>query len=297
LGEGADVSGAVLITASLMLGVYTIVGPAAQDGWGAAPTLALAVGSLALLLAFVAREARARSPLVPLRVFAQRNLALANAIQILTVAGMFGIFFLGALDLRRVLGYDALEIGLAFLPVTLAMGTLSIRYTERLVTQFGPRRTIVTGLALILVALVLFARVPVDGSYVASVMPSMWLLGIGAGLCFPALMTVAMAGATPQDAGLASGLVNTTAQVGGALGLAVLATLSSEHTKHLLATGHSSEEALTGGYHLAFWIAAALVAAAIAVALRVSGAQVAHQPEHAAQAEHAGSAATSSNLA
>jgi EmrB/QacA subfamily drug resistance transporter len=259
LAEGADVPGAVLITSALMLGVYTIVKPAADSGWGAPRTLAFGAASLALLVAFV----------VPLRILRERNLAFANTIQVLSVAGMFGMFFLGALYLRRVLGYDALQIGLAFLPVTLTMGFLSIRYTERLVTRFGARRALVPGLTLILVGLALFARVPVHGQYLLNVMPSMLLLGIGAGVCFPALMTVAMSSATPSDAGLASGLVNTTAQVGGALGLAVLATLSSSRTGDLRAAGDGPAAALTGGYHLAFWIATGLVGAAIAVALVV----------------------------
>jgi EmrB/QacA subfamily drug resistance transporter len=266
---GADVPGAVLITSALMLGVYTIVKPAADSGWGAPRTLAFGAASLALLVAFVVREQRAASPLVPLRILRERNLAFANTIQVLSVAGMFGMFFLGALYLRRVLGYDALEIGLAFLPVTLTMGFLSIRYTERLVTRFGARRALVPGLTLILAGLALFARVPVHGQYLLNVMPSMLLLGIGAGVCFPALMTVAMSSATPSDAGLASGLVNTTAQVGGALGLAVLATLSSSRTGDLRAAGDGPAAALTGGYHLAFWIATGLVGAAIAVALVV----------------------------
>jgi EmrB/QacA subfamily drug resistance transporter len=266
---GADVPGAVLITSALMLGVYTIVKPAAEHGWGDGRTLALAGVTLALLGAFILRESRARSPLVPLRIFRERNLALANTIQVLSVAGMFGMFFLGALYLRRVLGYDALEIGLAFLPVTVAMGFLSVRYAERLVMRFGARTTIVPGLVLIMAGLALFARVPVDGSYLTDVMPSMLLLGIGAGVCFPALMTLAMSDTAPADAGLASGLVNTTAQVGGALGLAVLATLSASHSSDLRAHGQSSAAALTGGYHLAFWIATALVGGAIAVALSV----------------------------
>jgi MFS family permease len=202
---------------------------------------------------------------VPLRIFRSRNVVAANAIQILSVAGMFGMFFLGALYLRRVLGYDALQIGLAFLPVTLTMGTLSIRYSERLVTRFGARAVVAPGLVLIALALVLFAQVPVQGNYFVHVMPSMLLLGIGAGICFPALMNLAMSGVELQDAGLASGLVNTTAQVGGALGLAVLATLSSAHSRHLEAQGRSSAAALVGGYHLAFWIAAALTAAALAI--------------------------------
>ncbi len=265
LSQGADVPGAILITAALMLGVYTIVSPAAQDGWGATRTLALGGASLALLLGFLAREATAAKPLVPLRIFRSRNIASANLIQVLSVAGMFGVFFLGALYLRRVLRYDALQIGLAFLPVTITMGTLSIRYSEQLVTRFGARRLLVPGLALIMLALVLFAQAPVHGSYVVHVMPSMLLIGIGAGVCFPALMNVAMSGAGPQDAGLASGLVNTTAQIGGALGLAVLATLSTSRSGHLIAQGHSTAAALTSGYHLAFWIAAGLVIAAIGV--------------------------------
>ncbi|MFZ2051911.1 MAG: MFS transporter [Solirubrobacteraceae bacterium] len=264
-GKGADACGAILITSALMLGVYTIVKPAAEDGWGASHTLVLGGLSVTLLAAFLIRQATAHNPLVPLRIFRVRNVAVANVIQILSVAGMFGMFFLGALYLRRVLGYDALQIGLAFLPVSLTMGLLSIRYSERLVTRFGAHNALPPGLALIVIALVLFAQAPVHGSYLTHVMPSMLLLGIGAGVCFPALMNVAMSGIQPQDAGLASGLVNTTAQVGGALGLAVLATLSTSRSQHLLAQGHPTATALTSGYHLAFWIAAALAAAAIAI--------------------------------
>jgi EmrB/QacA subfamily drug resistance transporter len=267
--QGADIPGAVLITSSLMLGVYTIVKPAAEDGWGAGRTLALGAVSLVLLAAFVAREATARNPLIPLRIFRSRNVTGANLIQVFSVAGMFGLFFLGALYLRRVLGYDALEIGLAFLPVTIAMGSMSIRFSEPLIMRFGAKTLLHPGLGLIAVALGLFALAPVHASYITQVLPSMVLLGIGAGVCFPALMGVAMSGATPADAGLASGLVNTTAQVGGALGLAVLATLSASHTNKLLAQGQSTAQALTGGYQLAFWIAAGLVAVGIVVALVV----------------------------
>jgi EmrB/QacA subfamily drug resistance transporter len=268
-GEGADIPGAALITAALMLGVYTIVKPAAEDGWGAGRTLALGAISLVLLGAFVLREATARNPLVPLRIFRSRNVTGANLIQVFSVAGMFGMFFLGALYLRRVLGYDALEIGLAFLPVTIAMGSMSIRFSEPLITRFGARALLPPGLALIAVALALLAIAPVHANYLTGLLPSMVLLGTGAGACFPALMGVAMSGATPSDAGLASGLVNTTAQVGGALGLAVLATLSASHTNKLLSQGDSTAAALTGGYHLAFWIAAALVVAGIVVAVTV----------------------------
>ncbi len=268
-GEGADIPGATLITSSLMLGVYTIVKPAATYGWGAGRTLAFGAVSLALLGAFLVREAVAANPLMPLRIFRSRNMSGANVIQVLTVAGMFGMFFLGALYLQQVLGYDALQIGFAFLPATLVMGTLSLRYSETLIMRFGAKGTLIPGLALIAAGLALFARAPVHGSYLPDVFPVMVLLGCGIGACFPALMTLAMAGATQSDAGLASGLINTTAQVGGALGLAVLATLSATHTEHLLHSGKSSVVALTGGYHFAFLIAAGLIVAAIAIAATV----------------------------
>ena len=268
-GDGADVPGAVLLTASLMLGVYTIVSPAAEYGWTSGRTLALGVLSLALLVAFVVREATARSPLIPLRIFRSRNVTGANIVQVLSVAGMFGMFFLGALYLQRILGYDALQTGLAFLPVTILMGTLSVRYTDRLVMRFGARKLVLVGLALFATGLVLFTQAPIDGDYLIHILPVMVLLGIGAGLCFPALMTLAMSGATPGDAGLASGLINTTAQVGGALGLAVLATLSAAHSGALVGAGEPTAAALTSGYHLAFGIGAGLVAVAIAVAVTV----------------------------
>jgi EmrB/QacA subfamily drug resistance transporter len=263
LARGADLPGAALVTSALMLGVYTIVKPAAEQGWGASTTLTLGAVALALLAAFVAHEATAANPLMPLRIFRSRNVTGANLVQVLSVAGMFGTFFLGALYLQRVLGYDALETGLAFLPVTLIMGTLSVRYSEPLITRYGARNVVVAGLAFIAAALVVFAQAPVDGGYL-QVLPVMVLMGLGAGLCFPALMGLAMSGATPADAGLSSGLINTTAQVGGALGLAVLATISSSHAR-----AHPTPVTLTAGYHLAFWIAAALTAVAIVIALTV----------------------------
>ncbi len=266
---GPDIPGAVLITGSLMLGVYTIVKPAAEDGWGASRTLALGTISIALLIAFVARESRASNPLIPLRIFRSRNVSGANATQALMVAGMFGVFFLGSLYMQRVLGYNALKVGVAFLPVTIVMGTLSLRYSEGLITRFGARRTLLPGLVLIGLGLAYFARAPVDGNYVRDVLPTMILFGFGAGLCFPALTTVAMSSATPSDAGLASGLVNTTAQVGGALGLAVLATLSATRSDNLISNGTATKAALTSGYHLAFLIGTVLVVAAFVVAVVV----------------------------
>jgi EmrB/QacA subfamily drug resistance transporter len=280
-GEGADSLGAVLITASLMLGVYTIVEPAAKDGWGAPLTLGLGAASLALLGAFLAREATANNPLIPLRIFRSRNVTGANLVQALTVAGMFGMFFMGSLYLQLVQGYDALQIGLAFLPVTIIMGTLTARYSEPLIMRFGARRLLFPGLGLVTAGLVFFTRAPVDANYFVDVLPVLVLLGTGIGVCFPALMTIAMSGATRADAGLASGLVNTSAQVGGALGLAVLATLSTSRSDSLEAAGHSTASALTSGYHLAFWVAAGLVVAAIGVAAAVI------QPEHKAAEQFA----------
>jgi EmrB/QacA subfamily drug resistance transporter len=277
-GKGADILGAVLITASLMLLVYTIVEPAADDGWGATRTLALGAGALALLAAFIVREATAANPLMPLRIFRSRNVAGANAIQALFVAGMF---FMGALYLQTILGYSALETGLAFLPSTIVMGTLSIRYSQPLVMRFGARATLLPGLALGVVGLALFTLAPVNGDYVVHVLPVMVLLGAGAGLAFPALMTLSMSGASPSDAGLASGLVNTTLQVGGAIGLAVLATLASSETGRLRESGESALAALNGGYHLAYLIGAGLILAAIAVAVSVL------QPERKAAAKAA----------
>ncbi|TML83381.1 MAG: MFS transporter [Actinobacteria bacterium] len=278
-GGGADVPGAVLITSSLMLGVYTIVKPAADYGWSSGRTLAFGAGALALLVAFVVREATARNPLIPLRIFRSRNVSGANAMQALLVAGMFGMFFMGALYLQRVLGYDALHIGLAFLPATIVMGILSLRYSERLIMRFGARTTLLPGMVLIAAGLALFTRAPVDGSYARDVLPVMLLLGLGIGVSFPALMNLAMSGATREDAGLASGLVNTTAQVGGALGLAVLATLATTRSHDLIQSGKASAVALTSGYHLAFVIGAALVVAGIAVAVTVleRGERVAHE--------------------
>ncbi len=278
LREGADAPGAVLVTSSLMLAVYTIVG-AAEYGWGATRTLVLGAVSILLLAAFVVRQTRIEKPLIPLRIFKSRNVTGANLVQVVAVAGMFGMFFLGALYLQRILRYEAIEVGLAFLPATLAMGTMSVRYSAQLTTRFGPRTVLIPSLVLIAGGLALFARMPIDGSYWVDVMPAMVLLGLGAGAAFPALMQLAMSGATPQDSGLASGLVNTTAQVGGALGLAVLATISTGRTEARLDDGAASPAALGDGYQLALVIAAGLAVSAIVVALTVL------RPERAAAAQ------------
>ncbi|HEX8086583.1 MAG TPA: DHA2 family efflux MFS transporter permease subunit [Solirubrobacteraceae bacterium] len=268
LRAGADAPGAVLVTGSLMLSVYTIVG-AADHGWTSARTLVLGAVAVALLVAFLVRQSRVATPLVPLRIFRSRTLSGANAAQILAVAGMFGMFFLGALYLQRVLGYEAVEVGLAFLPSTLAMGLMSVRYSARLVTRFGAWSVLLPGLVLVGAGLALFARAPVDGQYFTDVMPAAILIGLGAGTAFPAVMGLAMSGVAPADSGLASGLVNTAQQVGGALGLAVLATLSTSRTDSLVSDGEPMAAALVSGYRLAFVLGAVLVAGAVAVALVV----------------------------
>jgi EmrB/QacA subfamily drug resistance transporter len=280
-GDGADVLGAALVTSALMLAVYTIVAPAAQDGWGAGSTLAFAALSLVLLAAFLWREATARNPLIPLRIFRSRSVTGANLIQVVSVAGMFGMFFMGSLYLQRVLHYDALQIGLAFLPGTVIMGVLSLGYSGKLVMRFGARTVMVPAFVLVTIGLALFTQAPVDGDYVTHVLPTMVLFGIGGGIGFPALMTIAMSGVQPRDAGLASGLVNTTAQVGGALGLAVLATLATTRSGDLAATGDTLPAALTGGYHLAFALGALLMVVAILIAVFVVPADRAPAERHA----------------
>ena len=268
LGEGADIPGAVLITSALMLGVYTLL-EAGEQGWGSLQTLGLGGVSVALVAAFFARQARIANPLMPLRLFRSRNVAGANLVMGLLVVGFFGMFFLGALYMQEILGYDPLEVGLAFLPSCIVMGALSIGFAERIIMGIGARAALVAGLAAAGAGLLLFARAPVDATYAVDVAPVMLLLGTGAGLAFPALMTLAMSGATKSDSGLASGLVNTTTQVGGAVGLAVLATLATERTDGLLGDGVARDSALNSGYHLAYLIGAVLIGIAIVVALAV----------------------------
>ncbi len=263
-----DVAGAGLVTAAVMLAVYTIV-KAGDYGWGSARTLGFLAIALVLLAGFVVREATARQPLIPLGVFRSRNVAGANVVQMLMVSALFGMFFLGVLFMQHVLGYSAIGTGIAFLPVSLGIGVLSLGFSARLNFRFGPKATLMAGLLMLAVGLAWLTRAPVNASYGVDLLPSMLLLGIGAGLSFPSLMTLAMSGATAEDSGLASGLVNTTVQVGGALGLAVLATLSTSRTSTLLAEGHSRASALTGGYHLAWVISASIAFAAFLISATV----------------------------
>jgi EmrB/QacA subfamily drug resistance transporter len=278
LGQGADLPGALVLTAGLMLLVYAIVG-AAEQGWGSVQTVGLGTLAVLMLTGFVARQARIANPLVPLRLFRSRNVSGANAVQGLMVVGMYGMFFLGALYMQRILGYDALEVGLAFLPTTLVMGAMSFNVSARLNTRYGPKATLIPSMVVIAVGLVLFAQTPVDANYASDLLPALALLGLGAGLAFPSLMTLAMSGATRSDSGLASGLVNTSVQVGGALGLAVLATLATDRTETLQADGESVASALNSGYHLAYLVGAALIVVALVIAVEVLRSQPA--PDYA----------------
>src|SRR5215208_5388543 len=285
ISEGADVPGGVLVTGGLMLAVYTILG-VEEHGWTSAQTLILAAVSVALVAAFVYRQSRIEKPLMPLRLFHSRNVSGANVVMALLVVGMFGIFFLGALYMQLVLGYEPLEVGLAFFPGSLLMGVLSLGFTDKLNMRFGPRSVLIAGLGLLVVAMLLFARTPVDGNYLVDVFPTMIIFGAGAGVAFPALMMLAMSGATPSDAGLASGLVNTTGQVGGAIGLALLATISTERTDSLLEDGESMAAALNGGFHVAYLIGAALAVVVAVTVLRAEKPMAAAHGEAADGGQH-----------
>jgi EmrB/QacA subfamily drug resistance transporter len=265
VGEGADVLGALLVTAALMLGVYAVV-DSSSYGLGSPRTMALGALATGLLGAFVARQALGRNPILPMRLFHNRNLSGANLIQALMAAAFFGFFFLASLDMERVLGYGPLAIGLAFMPVAVVMGGFSLRFTAQLVMRFGPRPVVLAGQALIAVALALIGFGPLHADYLRDLFVPMALLGLGGGLSFPALTIIAMSDAPPSDSGLASGLLNTTGQMGGALGLAILATLAGGRTSQLIGEGNSTALALGSGYHLAWVVGAGVVVATLALA-------------------------------
>jgi EmrB/QacA subfamily drug resistance transporter len=282
-GARLDVAGAVTVTTALMLAVYAIVN-GNQAGWTSAQTVGLLSAAAALLALFLAIESRVRSPLMPLGLFRLRNVATANAVGVLWAAAMFAWFFLSALYLQLVLGYSPLEIGLAFLPANLIMGAFSLGLSAKLVMRFGIRPPLATGLLLAAAGLVLFARAPVDGNFVVDVLPSMILLGFGAGMAFNPVLLAAMSDVKPEEAGLASGVVNTAFMMGGALGLAVLASLAASRTDSLIASGDGRLAALNGGYHVAFVVGAifaALAAGLGAVLLRTEQTAPAHEGERA----------------
>jgi EmrB/QacA subfamily drug resistance transporter len=270
LGKGADVTGALLVTAGLMLGVATIV-QVPERGWTSAYTVGLGTVAVLLLAGFVVRQAYAATPLLPLGLFRSRRLSAANAVLFSMVAVGFTFQFLSGLYLQNVLGYEPLRTGLAYLPITFAIGVCSLVLSAPLAARFGHQRVLVGGLALFVAGIFLLARIPVDGRYVADVLPTLLLMGAGFGLAMPQVTTIAMSGAAPRYAGLASGLFTTTQQVGGSVGVAVLATVASSRTAGLVADGAEPLVATTAGYRLAFTVAGAvLLAGAVlaAVALR-----------------------------
>ncbi|MET9431307.1 MFS transporter [Streptomyces sp. NPDC003036] len=267
LAAGADVIGALLVTGGLMLGIYTVV-KVEEYGWSSTPTLGLGALSLALLAGFVVRQATAAQPLMPLRILRSRSVVGANLVQILMVAALFSFQVLVALYLQKVLGYGAAATGLAMLPAAAVIGAVSLGVSARLNARFGERTVLLAGLTLLLGVLGLLARVPVQADYVTDLLPVM-LLAAGFGLALPALTTLGMSDASEDDAGLASGLFNTTQQIGMALGVAVLSTLAASRTEGLLTAGTPQAEALTSGYRLAFTVGAGLIVAAFAVAVLV----------------------------
>jgi EmrB/QacA subfamily drug resistance transporter len=263
-GRRLDVAGAVTVTTSLMLAVYAIVN-GNEKGWTSGQTLGVLAASAAVFAAFLTIESRVRAPLVPLRLFRLRNLSTASGVGVLWSGAMFAWFFMTALYLQLVLGYSPLQIGLAFLPGNLIMGALSIGLSAKLVMRYGLRKPLATGLLFASAGLALLVRAPVDGTFVVDVLPSMILLGLGAGMAFNPVLLAAMGDVDPAEAGLASGVVNTSFMMGGAVGLAVLASVAASRTNTLVDAGHGQIAALTGGYHAAFLIGAIFAAAAAVI--------------------------------
>jgi EmrB/QacA subfamily drug resistance transporter len=269
-----DVVGAVLITTALMLAVYGIV-DGEQAGWTSARTLGLIGGALALFAVFLMVEARVTAPLVPLSLFRLRNVSTANIVSVLWAAAMFAWFFLSALYLQLVLGYTPMQVGLSFLPANLIMGAFSYSLSAKMVHRFGIRTSLCAGLIVASVGLALFGVAPVDGSFVLHVLPAMTLLGIGSGMAFNPILLASMDDVPPEESGLASGVVNTAFMMGGALGLAILASLAGSISHDLLAQGVGDKAALNGGYNLAFLVGAGCALAGAVIAglfLRPKGA-------------------------
>ncbi len=256
-----DVAGAVSVTTALLLAVYAVVNGHAA-GWISLHTLGLLGGAVALLAIFLFVEAQARAPLIPLGLFRLRNIVVANVVGVLWAAAMFAWFFLSALYLQLVLGYSPLQVGLAFLPANLIMAAFSLGLSAKMVMRFGIRLPLAAGLLLAALGLALFARAPVEGHFVMDVLPGMLLLGVGAGIAFNPVLLAAMSDVAPSESGLASGIVNTAFMMGGALGLAVLASLAAARCDRLLVIGVAHPAALVGGYQSAFLVGALFAALA-----------------------------------
>jgi EmrB/QacA subfamily drug resistance transporter len=276
-----DVGGAVTVTSALMLAVYAIVN-GNQAGWESTQTWGLLVAAAVLGAVFLALETRVPAPLMPLRLFASRNLTVANIIGVLWAAALFAWFFLSALYMQLVLGYTPFEVGLAFLPSNLIMGAFSLGLSAKIVLRFGLKRPLGAGLLFAAAGLILFARAPVEASFWIDVLPSMILLGIGGGIAFNPVLLAAMSDVDTSESGLASGLVNTAFMMGGALGLAILASLADARLERIIAAGGDHRVALTVGYHAAFFVGAIIAAIAAALSyglLRERGRAVAEAAE------------------
>jgi EmrB/QacA subfamily drug resistance transporter len=265
LDKGVDVLGSIAVTAALMLGIYAIVSTP-DHGWGSAHTLLFGGAGAVLLGCFFTLQARLANPIMPLRILRVPGLASTSIVRGLLATGLFSTFFLGALYLERVRNYSALRTGVAFLPLSLAVGVLSAGITARLMARYGARRVMLPGLALTVAGLLLMARLGEHSSYFPTMFFALLILGIGAGIAFIPLLAIAMANVPSADAGLASGIVNVSLQMSGAIGLAVLGTISTDHARSLSADGHPLLDALTGGYQLAFLVGAACVALGAALA-------------------------------
>jgi EmrB/QacA subfamily drug resistance transporter len=289
--DRVDVAGAITVTASLMLAVYAIIN-GNEQGWTSTQTLGVLGVAAALLAVFLVIEARISSPLMPLGLFRNRNVSTANVLGGLLAAGMFAYFFFSALYLQLVLGYSPLEVGLAYLPGTVVWGASSLLLSDRLVMRFGIKPPLLAGLALMTVALVLLARTPVDGSWIVDILPATLAIGVGAGIAFNPILLAAMSGVAQEQAGLASGVVNTAFMMGGAVGLAILASLADFRTESLLGSGGGTLVALNRGYHAAFIAGTVFIVASAAVGwalLRVHS-PMAHESEHAVGAPAAAEA-------
>jgi EmrB/QacA subfamily drug resistance transporter len=280
-----DVAGAVIVTTALILAVYAIVN-GNDVGWITARTLGLLIAAGVLLAVFLVLEARVLAPLVPLGLFRNRNVSAANVVGVLMAGGMFAWFFLSALYMQRILGYSPLEVGLAYLPGTVLWGGSSLFLSDRLVLRFGIKPPLVVGLGLMTLGLLLLARAPVDGNWAVDILPSTIAIGLGAGIAFNPILLAAMSDVAPEQSGLASGVVNTSFMMGGAVGLAVLASVAASRTESLEASGDGPLVALNGGYQLAFVVGAAftIAAAAVAGALLRPAAAPAHGAEPATEA-------------
>jgi EmrB/QacA subfamily drug resistance transporter len=265
IGQGIDWLGSILVTLSIGSAVYGII-QATNDGWGSTSVILPATLAVALMAAFLALEARIDNPIMPLRIFRLRGLMGASAARGFLVTGMYGVWFLGSLYLERVLGYTPVETGLAFMPWTLTVLVLSLGTTRKLVARFGPMPVMIAGMLSVAVGMMVLRSGGLHSSYFPSVMIGMFLMGLGIGNAFMPMLTIAMADVPHQDAGLASGVVNVSQQVAGALGLALLSTFATNHTHALSAAHVGPDAALVGGYHLAYLIGAGSVLVAIVIA-------------------------------